>query len=65
MRESWRVPSQLVPALLAVALATYGGVAVAAELTGTGGDDTMTGTSSGDVLRGLAGHDTLSRTWRL
>jgi Ca2+-binding RTX toxin-like protein len=43
----------------AFAVVTSGGVAVAAEVTGTTGNDTLNGTSAADVIRGLAGHDNL------
>lgn len=36
------------------------GVAVAATLTGTQGNDTINGTSSADTIKGFAGNDTLS-----
>ncbi len=45
---------------VALIVALFAGVAVAASLTGTGGRDVIDGTDRGEVILGLGGGDTLN-----
>jgi Ca2+-binding RTX toxin-like protein len=45
-----------------VAVAAVVGIALAATIRGTNGDDVLVGTSGPDTIRGLAGNDTI--LWR-
>jgi hypothetical protein len=49
----------LVLAAIGTAVAIIGGIALAAEGDGTGGDDTLTGTGGADTIRGYGSSDTI------